>query len=182
MSERWGFDLSMEAVRLMRRKAGHWQEVAREKIEGADIEDRLQALADRVDPPAPVFIFLPREQILYTNVKTSSEEAAAAEIDAAMDGRTPYALDQLEIDWEASGSGEARDRRHRPRNPGRGRGLRRRPRHGDCRVFRARRSIGFSKASRFRRRRGGSLVRKRRTRGRRGTDLHLAPQFGRAAS
>ena len=92
----------------MRREAGHWHEVAREKIEGADIEIRLQALADQVDPPDPVYIFLPRDQILFTDVKISSDENAASEIDAAMKGRTPYALDQLEIDWEQTGPGDAR--------------------------------------------------------------------------
>ncbi|MGI9393892.1 MAG: hypothetical protein ACR2OY_04540 [Boseongicola sp.] len=108
MSERWGFDLSMEAVRLMRHTAGHWREIAREKIEGADIESRLQRLADRVDPPNPVFIFLPRDQILYTDVKTSSEANAPSEIDKAMNERTPYAIDELEVDWEQNGPGVAR--------------------------------------------------------------------------
>jgi type IV pilus biogenesis protein PilP len=108
MSERWGFDLSMEAVRLMRREAGHRQEVACQKIEGADIEARLQGLADQVDPHSPVYIFLPRDQILYTDVAISSDANAAAEIDAAIGNRTPYAIDDLEIDWEQTGPCEAR--------------------------------------------------------------------------
>ena len=108
MSERWGFDLSMEAVRLMRREAGHWQEMACQKIEGADIEARLQALADHIDPPSPVFIFLPRDQILYTDVKLSADANATAEIDLAMATRTPYAINELEIDWEQTEPGMAR--------------------------------------------------------------------------
>ncbi len=92
----------------MRRVAGHWQEIAREKIEGTDIEARLQALADRTDPPGPIYIFLPRDQILYTDVKISSEDNAAAEIDAAIAGRTPYALRDLEFDWEQNSAREAR--------------------------------------------------------------------------
>ena len=92
----------------MRRSAGHWQEIACEKIEGTDIESRLQRLADRVDPPSPVFIFLPRDQILYTDVKTSAEATAASEIDRAMSERTPYAIDELEIDWQQKGPGVAR--------------------------------------------------------------------------
>ncbi len=49
MSYRWGFDLDMAAVRLMRREAGHWREVAVEKIDRQDIEQSLQALAAQVD-------------------------------------------------------------------------------------------------------------------------------------
>ena len=39
----------MSAVRLMRREGGHWQEVARENIEGSDIEERLTAMIAQVD-------------------------------------------------------------------------------------------------------------------------------------
>lgn len=108
MSERFGFDLSMEAVRLMRREGGHWREIAREKIEGADIESRLEALAAQIDPPQPADIFLPRDQILYTDVDIKGTEADAAEIDAVMDGRTPYALEEMELDWAITAPGTAR--------------------------------------------------------------------------
>lgn len=108
MSDRFGFDLSMETVRLMRREGGHWREIASEPIEGTDIETRLQALADRVPDPKTVDIFLPRDQILYTDVRISSEKNAPDEIDAAMEGRTPYALDELEIDWAIAAPDTAR--------------------------------------------------------------------------
>jgi hypothetical protein len=108
MNVRWGFDLDMSAVRLMRRDGGRWLEIAREKIDGADIEDRLMAMVDRVDSGASVDLFLPREQILYTDVKISSEASAGREIRAAMDGRTPYALDDLEIDWVLTAPNTAR--------------------------------------------------------------------------
>ena len=52
MSTSWGFDLDMSAVRLMRRDAGDWQEVAVEKIEGADIESRLMAMVERIEGDA----------------------------------------------------------------------------------------------------------------------------------
>ena len=108
MTYRWGFDLDMAAVRLMRREAGHWREVAVEKIDSADIEDRLQAMADQIDEGAAVDVFLPRDQILYTDIDVSSEEAAQAEIERAIEGMTPYTLDEVAIDWEMSGTGKAR--------------------------------------------------------------------------
>ena len=100
MSERWGFDLSMEAVRLMRRDAEQWQEFAREKLEGDDIETRLAALVAKANTDQPVEIFLPRDQILYTQVELKNADDAENAIRSSMDGRTPYALDELEIDWE----------------------------------------------------------------------------------
>ena len=108
MSYRWGFDLDMAAVRLMRREAGHWREVAIEKIDSADIEDRLQAMAEQIDEGAPVDVFLPTNQILFTDVNVSSEDAAQGEIERAMEGMTPYTLEDLAIDWEMTGPKTAR--------------------------------------------------------------------------
>ena len=104
----WGFDLDMTAVRLMRRDNGNWQEVAAEKIEGADIEERLMALVDRIDSDAPVELFLPRDQILYTDVAITDEESARDEIERALEGATPYPTDELDMDWEITSPGTAR--------------------------------------------------------------------------
>lgn len=108
MISRWGFDLDMSAVRLMRREGDHWQEVARENIDGPDIEDRLMSMVHLLEEGAKVHLFLPRDQILYTDVKISSEGAATREIEQAMEGRTPYALDELRIDWVLASPGTAR--------------------------------------------------------------------------
>ncbi|NNE86497.1 MAG: hypothetical protein HKN27_00345 [Silicimonas sp.] len=108
MSYRWGFDLDMAAVRLMRREAGRWREVAVEKIDSHDIEDRLQAMAEQIDEGAPVDVFLPKDQILYTDLDVTSEDNAQAEIERAVEGMTPYTLDEVAIDWEMVGPGKAR--------------------------------------------------------------------------
>ena len=108
MSERWGFDLSMEAVRLLRHRSGEWQEFVVQKLEGDDIEARLADLVAQVKTPASVDIFLPRDQILYTDVKVASDTPDVAEINAAMEGRTPYDLADLEIDWATTAPGTAR--------------------------------------------------------------------------
>jgi len=104
----WGFDLDMTAVRLLRREDGNWQEIAAEKIEGADIEERLMALVDRIDSGAAVHLFLPRDQILYTDVAVSTDTAERAEIEIAMEGATPYPLEDLDLDWEVTTPGTAR--------------------------------------------------------------------------
>ena len=108
MSYRWGFDLDMAAVRLMRREAGHWREIAVEKIDSQDIEERLQALAAQIDEGAPVDVFLPKDQILYTDLDVTSDETAQEEIERAIEGMTPYALEDLAIDWETIAPGKVR--------------------------------------------------------------------------
>lgn len=108
MNVRWGLDLDIVAVRLMRREGGHWREVARENIDGPDIEDRLVAMIGRIEGTTSVDFFLPRDQILYTDVSISSSENAEAEIDAAMEGRTPYFLSELVIDWTMTAPTTAR--------------------------------------------------------------------------
>ncbi len=108
MSNMWGFDLDMTAVRLLRRKGSDWQEIAAEKIEGADIEERLMALVDRIDTGAAVHLFLPRDQILYTDVAIQTGEIERSDIERAMDGATPYPLEDLDLDWDVSTPGTAR--------------------------------------------------------------------------
>ncbi|NND18860.1 MAG: hypothetical protein HKN98_09810, partial [Silicimonas sp.] len=49
----------MSAVRLMRREADQWREVARENIDGPDIEDRLMAMVGKIEDDTSVVLFLP---------------------------------------------------------------------------------------------------------------------------
>ena len=106
METRWGLDLDMSAVRLMRRDGNAWSEFAVEKIDGPDIEDRLTAMIANID--TQVALFLPGEQILYTTVDLGPVGNTRAQIERAMDGRTPYALDELDLDWEMTASSSAR--------------------------------------------------------------------------
>ncbi|MDA8587346.1 hypothetical protein N9L47_14005, partial [Rhodobacteraceae bacterium] len=108
MSNIWGFDLDMTAVRLMRHDGASWQEVGAEKIEGADIEERLLALVERIDSDAPIQLFLPRDQILYTDVAISSDDIERADVAAAIEGATPYLLEDLDLDWEITEPGTVR--------------------------------------------------------------------------
>ncbi|MCG6884631.1 MAG: hypothetical protein LJE62_12840 [Silicimonas sp.] len=101
METRWGLDLDMSAVRLMRRDGVEWVEHAVEKIDSPDIEDRLQALISPIEAGESVLLFLPRDQILYTVVELDAAQEPVAQIERAMDGRTPYELEDLAIDWEA---------------------------------------------------------------------------------
>lgn len=100
MTMRWGLDLDMSAVRLMRRDGDAWVEHGVEKIDSEDIEQRLERLITPIEDGGPVTLFLPREQILYTTVELDASAEPRTQIEKAMEGRTPYTLDELSIDWE----------------------------------------------------------------------------------
>ena len=100
MSVIWGLDLSATAVRLMHRSGDIWREEGREPLDGDDLEERLKRLAERVAQPDNVNVFLPKDQILYTNIELADLSNARAEIEAAMDGRTPYSLSEISLDWD----------------------------------------------------------------------------------
>jgi hypothetical protein len=107
MDTRWGLDLDMSAVRLMRLDGETWVEVAVAKIDGPDIEDRLKKMVAAIEPGAPVELFLPRDQILYTDVALTPGDPIP-QIERALEGRTPYTLDELSFDWEDAAHGTAR--------------------------------------------------------------------------
>ncbi len=101
MEMRWGLDLDMSAVRLMRRNGEAWVEHGRENIDSPDIESRLARLIEPIENGEAVTLFLPRDQILFTRVQLDASTDPTRQIEAAMEGRTPYSLDELSIDWEA---------------------------------------------------------------------------------
>ncbi|MEM8801967.1 MAG: hypothetical protein AAGF55_05485 [Pseudomonadota bacterium] len=108
MHTEWGLDLDMSAVRLMRRSGENWDEVQTEAIDSPDIEERLNAMLSKIDSGAEVTLFLPLDQILCTDVEIAGDAETKAEIGRAMDGRTPYALDELVLDWEIVAPGQAK--------------------------------------------------------------------------
>ena len=50
-------------------------------------------------------LFLPRDQILYIHVDIDASSEPEQQIHRAMEGRTPYALDELSIDWDVADDG-----------------------------------------------------------------------------
>ena len=92
----------MSAVRLMRRDGDDWVEQRVEKIDSPDIEQRLEKLIAPITDGGPVMLFLPREQILYTLVELDARADPQRQIEQAMEGRTPYTLEELSVDWELS--------------------------------------------------------------------------------
>ena len=99
-------DLAPERIRLLRRSGGDVEILGEIPTDAADLTPRFKALvAGAGDRPLAAALVLPESQILYTRLPAPGPDdaARAAQVRAALDGRTPYALDEIAFDWTADG-------------------------------------------------------------------------------
>jgi hypothetical protein len=98
-------DLAPERIRLLRRSGGVVDILGEIPTDAADLTPRLKALVAGGDRPLAAALVLPESQILYTRLPAPGPDdaARAAQVRAALDGRTPYALDEIAFDWSADG-------------------------------------------------------------------------------
>ena len=103
----FALSFSSDAVHLMARSndsaAGRWQQRASAAFDSADFRAemaRLRALAAN-GPEARVALIIPDDQILYTSVPRG--ESGPAGLGKALDGLTPYPVDELSWDWRDDG-------------------------------------------------------------------------------
>ncbi|MDE0695475.1 MAG: hypothetical protein OXH76_06530, partial [Boseongicola sp.] len=104
----WGFELDTSVVRLMYRDGHAWTEVAKERIEGADFEERLQALVALSGHDAAADLLFPRSQILYADVRIDPDSATRQELERVLDEHVPHRIGELDLDWEATVHGTVR--------------------------------------------------------------------------
>ncbi|MGB3148798.1 MAG: hypothetical protein WBA91_13730, partial [Paracoccaceae bacterium] len=111
MKPRFALDLTNDAVNLLdRADGGGWIRVARVMLAAPDIDTRLAEMRDLAERLAPDGFFtkliLPNSQLLYleTEVLGYSQAERRAEIARALDGRTPYAVNDLVFDFSRSGN------------------------------------------------------------------------------
>ena len=109
MKPGFALSLSFEGIRLLRRAAGGWRTVGEVALDSADIGAALTDLREKAERLAPGEVYskllLPNEQIKYLTIDTpgmddADRHAAAA---AALDGATPYAVEDLAFDISAEG-------------------------------------------------------------------------------
>jgi len=110
MKPNFALDLSFDGITLLHRagEAG-WHVVGEVALESATLGDDLAALrrkANTLDPSGlRTKLVIPDGQIRYLDIPEASaphgDQHAAAE--NALDGATPYALDELAFDWTVSG-------------------------------------------------------------------------------
>jgi hypothetical protein len=99
-------DLAPERIRLVRMSGRDVEILGEIPTDAADLTPRLKALvAGAGDRPLAAALVLPESQILYTRLPAPGPDDAAREeqVRAGLDGRTPYALDEIAFDWAADG-------------------------------------------------------------------------------
>eukprot|EP00903_Cladosiphon_okamuranus_P019362 g17802.t1 len=108
MKPNFALILSMEGIALLQRAASGWALVGEAAPESADLAGEmatLRAMADRLDP-APTFkIVIPNDQIRYVSVPAGAPDPETRRqlVAQALDGQTPYALDELVTDSIVTG-------------------------------------------------------------------------------
>ncbi|MFT3688759.1 hypothetical protein [Paenirhodobacter sp.] len=107
MKPGFALNLSHDGIGLLRRTATGWETLGEVPLDSPDLSGRLADLRDRaaVDGPVASKIVIPGSQVLYTTIRAPGPdpEARRAQIAAALDGMTPYAVADLVFDWCGEG-------------------------------------------------------------------------------
>ncbi|MCB2134831.1 MAG: hypothetical protein KDE08_02630 [Rhodobacteraceae bacterium] len=110
MKPGFALDLSHDNISLLHRSAQGWQSIGEADLNDPDLGKKLAALRRAARVLAPngfaTKLILPPSQILYFELDAGNSDQAGRRraIAAALDGRTPYAPEELVFDW----SGKAR--------------------------------------------------------------------------
>lgn len=111
MKPDFALTLSFEGISLLRRVEHGWARVGDVALDASDLRGALAALRSEADLLSPVAgqvkLVIPNEQIKYLSIPDTGQtgDALQNDIRAALDGATPYSVDELHFDWaQASGA------------------------------------------------------------------------------
>ncbi|WP_068114607.1 hypothetical protein [Tropicimonas marinistellae] len=106
MTPTFALTLDSDGIALLKRDDAGWKPVGSVGIDDPDLGTRLMELrslgeALSGDVPFATKLVLPNSQILYTQVPASGRDGqdGAARAAKALEGATPYALEELAYDW-----------------------------------------------------------------------------------
>lgn len=108
MTPAFALTLSFDGISLLRRVPNGWVVVGDVALDAADLRGALADLRTEADSLSShggqVKLILPNEQIKYLSIPDIglSGDALLTEIRDALDGATPYAVDDLRFDWVKS--------------------------------------------------------------------------------
>ncbi|MBL4916305.1 hypothetical protein [Szabonella alba] len=109
MKPNFALDITESHVSLLHRTSRGWMPVGEVAFDNPDLEEAigyLRASALGLSPQGMTTkLVLPRSQVLYLTVEAPGPDKATrrAQILEALDGRTPYAPDELVFDWWGKG-------------------------------------------------------------------------------
>jgi len=109
MKPRFALVLSLEQVTLLHRQKRGWEELGGVPLDDPDFGGRLAALREAALALSPdgieTKLVLPESQVLYTAIASPGRDDKVRRdaIRRALEGMTPYAVDDLAFDYEAEG-------------------------------------------------------------------------------
>lgn len=109
MKPAFALDLRDDAIGLLHRSGTTWQQVGGVAMDEPDLTGALSYLRATALGLSPrgitTKLVIPNDQILYTTVSAPGpdDESRRTQIRAALDGRTPYAPEDLVFDWSGAG-------------------------------------------------------------------------------
>ena len=110
MKPTFALDLTSDAIALLHRTPKGWLSIGEVPFDAADLDEALDYLRKTALGLSPMGmackIILPNSQILYTEVEAPGpgRNDKRAQIAAALESRTPYAVDDLVYDWSGKGA------------------------------------------------------------------------------
>ena len=109
MKPPFALSLSFDGIRLLHRAAGGWRIVGEVALDASDLAGALESLRVKAAGLEPdnmlAKLLLPNEQIKYLTIETRGMDEAARRAAAAdaLDGATPYAVNDLAFDISVEG-------------------------------------------------------------------------------
>lgn len=105
MTTNFALSLSFDGIRLFQRVPDGWHLVGETAIDAPDLNAELadlRAQAARLDPTGmQVKLLIPDAQIKYVTLETAQTELG--DVMAALENATPYAIDELVVDFDRNG-------------------------------------------------------------------------------
>lgn len=85
-----------------------WTEIAKERIEGTDFEERMKALVALIGNGTAADLLFPRSQVLYADVRIDPGRATRQELERVLDAHFPHRIGKPDLDWEVTANGTVR--------------------------------------------------------------------------
>ena len=110
MKPSFALDFRASSIALLHRTQRGWMQVGEAAMDAPDLNEALSYLRATALGLSPrgisTKLVIPNNQILYTTVQAAGPDGAKKRrtIKAALEGLTPYAVDDLVYDWSGSGS------------------------------------------------------------------------------
>ncbi|MBN8630503.1 MAG: hypothetical protein J0L76_06575 [Rhodobacterales bacterium] len=110
MKPTFALDLTSEAIGLLHRTPKGWLPIGEAAFDAPDLAEAMDYLRKTALGLSPLGVatklILPNSQILYTEIHAPgpSRDEKRRQIATALEGRTPYAVDDLVFDWSGKGA------------------------------------------------------------------------------